>query len=270
MLLGLRIGPVADHLLLGPHVLDEALDRFGEIGHRGGRGLVDPAPPSRRAAARSRRPFRPTAPLRRRIAADVAADVAHRGREPVFEVGVEAVLRLARSAGRGSRAPASRQGRTARTRTKCPCRRAGRRGLPSASRRSLPASPPTLRPSITRADRADGLDQAPEGAEQAEEDQEARHVAREVAPFVEPGGDRSPGCRASSAARSPCGRGGRRRIDAIGASRTGGRATVMPGSASRKPLTQVTSGNSRMTCRNANRMPMTSTPMIIRSGPDWP
>ena len=40
------------------------------------------------------------------------------------------------------------------------------------------------------ADRADGLDQAPEGAEQAEEDQQAGHVARDVAGFVEPGRDR--------------------------------------------------------------------------------
>ena len=36
----------------------------------------------------------------------------------------------------------------------------------------------------------DRLDQAPEGAEQAEEDQEPGQVAREVACFVEPGGDR--------------------------------------------------------------------------------
>src|ERR1700758_519092 len=30
--LGLFVGPVADHLLLGAHVVDEALDRFGQIG----------------------------------------------------------------------------------------------------------------------------------------------------------------------------------------------------------------------------------------------
>jgi len=38
-----------------------------------------------------------------------------------------------------------------------------------------------------------------------------------------------------------------RRIAAIGASSTGGRTTVMPGSARRNSLTQVTSGNSRIT-----------------------
>ena len=40
------------------------------------------------------------------------------------------------------------------------------------------------------ADRADGLDQAPEGAEQAEENEQPGHVARHVARFVEPVGDR--------------------------------------------------------------------------------
>ena len=39
LLLGLRVDPVADHLLLGAHMVHKALDRFGEIGHRGGRGL---------------------------------------------------------------------------------------------------------------------------------------------------------------------------------------------------------------------------------------
>ena len=38
--LGLRVGPVADHLLFGAHVLHQALDRFGEIGHRRGRRLA--------------------------------------------------------------------------------------------------------------------------------------------------------------------------------------------------------------------------------------
>ena len=68
--------------------------------------------------------------------------------------------------------------------------------LSGAARPSLsdsntaPASPPTLRPVDHVADRADGLDQAPERAEQAEEDQQAGHVARHVARLVQPGGDR--------------------------------------------------------------------------------
>src|SRR6266536_1726170 len=52
------------------------------------------------------------------------------------------------------------------------------------------------------------------------------------------------------------------RIDAIGASSVGGRANASPGSASRNPLTQATSGNSRITCRYAIRMPTSSTQMM--------
>ncbi len=55
---------------------------------------------------------------------------------------------------------------------------------------TAPASPPGLSVLITLADRSDGLDQAPEGAEQAEEDQQPGHVARHVARLVEAGGDR--------------------------------------------------------------------------------
>ena len=46
---------------------------------------------------------------------------------------------------------------------------------------------------------------------------------------------------------------------AIGASSTGGRSTSMPGSAMRKVLTHLISGNSRSTCRKERRMPMIRT-----------
>src|SRR5947208_2847010 len=36
VLLALAVGPFADHLLLGPHVRDQRLDRLGEAGHRRG------------------------------------------------------------------------------------------------------------------------------------------------------------------------------------------------------------------------------------------
>src|SRR5580700_10857212 len=36
VLLALAVGPFADHLLLGPHMRDQALDGFGQIGHRPG------------------------------------------------------------------------------------------------------------------------------------------------------------------------------------------------------------------------------------------
>jgi hypothetical protein len=57
------------------------------------------------------------------------------------------------------------------------------------------------------------------------------------------------------------------RIVAIGASSTGGRATARPGSAMRKPLTQLTSGNRRMTCRNANATPISATRMMTEFSP---
>src|SRR5690348_18468138 len=37
MLFGLGVDPVADHLLLGAHVVDQPLNSFGQIGHGGGR-----------------------------------------------------------------------------------------------------------------------------------------------------------------------------------------------------------------------------------------
>src|SRR5664279_4440924 len=40
LLLGLAVDPIADHLLLGAHVVHEALDRLGEIGHGIGGGLA--------------------------------------------------------------------------------------------------------------------------------------------------------------------------------------------------------------------------------------
>src|SRR5215475_5007318 len=41
LLRGLRVHPVADHLLFSTHVVDETLDRLGEIGHGGRRGFAD-------------------------------------------------------------------------------------------------------------------------------------------------------------------------------------------------------------------------------------
>ena len=43
MLLGLRIDPVADHLLLGAHVVDQPLNGLGQIGHGGGGRSARPA-----------------------------------------------------------------------------------------------------------------------------------------------------------------------------------------------------------------------------------
>src|SRR5215470_17555561 len=96
MLLGLRIDPVSDHLLLAAHVVHQPLNRFREIGH-GGRGgparsaLGDCLPQSLDGDAQ--------------IALDRArcgrgcvpadAEIAHGGGEPILEFNIEAVLRLA-------------------------------------------------------------------------------------------------------------------------------------------------------------------------------
>src|SRR4029079_10637709 len=88
VLFALAVGPFADHLLLGAHVRDQALDRFGEVGHRR-RGI---------AAAAAFLGYGPKLfhHMLYFAASAVAVTFAHRGGEPVFEVGIEAILRLAR------------------------------------------------------------------------------------------------------------------------------------------------------------------------------
>src|SRR4029077_2412822 len=89
ILLALSVGPFPDHLLLGAHVRDEALNGFGQIGHR-----------SRGAAACTAFFQRLPQPVDRGLQFTarslLAGIVAYRGSQPVFELGVEAVLRLAR------------------------------------------------------------------------------------------------------------------------------------------------------------------------------
>src|SRR5215470_11620558 len=51
MLFGLRVDPVADHLLLGAHVVDQPLNSFGQVGHGGGgrsarAAVITPASPA--------------------------------------------------------------------------------------------------------------------------------------------------------------------------------------------------------------------------------
>src|SRR4029453_18673899 len=95
MLLGLRIDPVADHLLLAAHVMHQTLDRFCEIGHGGG-GC--PRAPIGNGFPQPLDCYSQVARYRARSGrGDVAAhaEVTHGGGEPILELGIEAVLRLA-------------------------------------------------------------------------------------------------------------------------------------------------------------------------------
>ena len=115
--------------------------------------------------------------------------VVDRGGEPVFQFGVEAVLRLARL--QVEEAEHQRAGETEQRGRERNAHAAERRGEALAQRVEHAAGIAAgLQPLDHAADRADGLDQAPEGAEQAEEHQKAGHVARDVARLVEAGGDR--------------------------------------------------------------------------------
>src|SRR5262249_57408096 len=111
--------------------------------------------------------------------------------EPVLEVGVEAVLR-----------PAALQVQEAEDERAGEAEQRGReRDAHAAERRAEPflegiehlrRVAAHLQALDHGAHRGDGLYQAPERAEQAEEDEEAGHVARDVARLVEAGGDREP------------------------------------------------------------------------------
>src|SRR5215813_5255770 len=89
VLLTLAVGPFPDHLLLSAHMRDQPLNGLREIGHRRGGGAATAAFLDRDTqlvecggeVARGRA---------------VIAIVADRRGEPVLEVGVEAILRLAR------------------------------------------------------------------------------------------------------------------------------------------------------------------------------
>ena len=186
MLAGLAVDPFADQLLLAAHMVNEALDRLREVRHRGGRRLVGAALGDHLVQSLDCGIDVAAGGRRRHV---LAAEIAHRGGEPILELGVEPVLRLARL--QIEEAEDQRTGEAEQR---------GRERNPHAAERRREALLEGLehRAGVAAhleafdhfADRADGLDQAPEGAEQAEEDQEAGHVARHVARLVETVRDR--------------------------------------------------------------------------------
>ncbi|EAV45693.1 hypothetical protein SIAM614_23777 [Stappia aggregata IAM 12614] len=183
MLFALGLGPVAHHLLFGAHMFDEALDAFRKIGHGlvgilaatfldaflqgGDRGLY--LFDARRIGCVEQAFFR--------------INVGDRG-EPVFQFVVESVLRLA-----GLQIQEAQHQRARETEQR------GREGRAHAGERRFQARFQVLeddvgvaRADVERldggADRADSLEQAPEGTEQAEEHQKAGEVARHLATFL--------------------------------------------------------------------------------------
>ena len=197
LLLRLRFDPAADHLLLAAHVLDETLNAFGEIGHRGcgalasrraggGGGTCRPGLPGVYATgARWRRAGRRRG---RRAAAridQVRVEVGDR-REPVLKVVVEHALRLAGL--QVEEAEDERAGQAEQRR---------RKGDPHADERLGQAVLQVFEDHAgvrrgdvevldRRGDRANRLQQAPERPKQPEEDEQAGQVAAHVAVFVEP------------------------------------------------------------------------------------
>src|SRR6476620_5773220 len=93
LLRSLRVHPVADHLLFSTHMVDEALDRLGKIGHSGRSGLAGLDLVDGAAQAVDRRTdFATHAGSDCRFGGLI---VDGRG-QPILELRVEAVLRLAR------------------------------------------------------------------------------------------------------------------------------------------------------------------------------
>ena len=105
LLLGLGLDPASDHLLLAAHVLDEALDALGEVGHGGGGALGRPIAGcaagavaafldgARQALDRDAEVLR-GGPGAAAALDQVGIEVGDR-RQPVLEVVVEHALRLA-------------------------------------------------------------------------------------------------------------------------------------------------------------------------------
>ncbi len=96
MLHRLRIDPFANQLLLAAHVNDQALDGFGEVRHRARCPLAWAA--VRHDVAQTldhRADFSARVPHRGGHIGGRAAEIAHRGREPVLQIRVEPVLGLA-------------------------------------------------------------------------------------------------------------------------------------------------------------------------------
>jgi hypothetical protein len=144
------------------------------------RWLEPPSPGACAAARTARASRRAGGGARHRRRRDVGADIGDR-RQPVFQLGVEAVLRPAglevEEAEDQRAGKAEQRGRERRAHAAQRRRQAGPSACRARGRRRCRHRAPWM----VLADRADRAEQAPERAEQAEEDQQAGEVARDVA-----------------------------------------------------------------------------------------
>ena len=99
LLVGLLLDPAAHDLLFAAHVLHKALDAFGQIGHRGRGALRRTAGAAAAFMHGGRQAFDGDAQVLAR-GSRAFANVEHARievgdrREPVFQLGIELVLRL--------------------------------------------------------------------------------------------------------------------------------------------------------------------------------
>src|SRR5215467_5934298 len=126
---------------------------------------------------------------RRSIAALRSPEAAPGGGEPILELGIEAVLRL--TGLQVEETEHERAGESKQRRRERDSDAAERRGESLLERLEYGAGIATGLEAVDHvADRAHGLDQAPKRAEQAEEHEQAGHVARRITRFIQAGGDR--------------------------------------------------------------------------------
>ena len=195
LLLRLLVGPFAHHLLLGAHLADQLLHALREVLDRVSGVVAKHAQLDLLAQVRQRALHveKGEAELRRHAAGDGRAfrrlQLGDAG-QPILELVVEAALRVA-----GLKIEEAQDQRAAKAE-----HRGGEGGAHALQRRGeallqlIEQHHALGAVGVERADggadRSHGLKQAPEGAEQAEEHEQADEIARGLALLVEARGDR--------------------------------------------------------------------------------
>src|SRR5215813_3865084 len=186
LLRSLRVHPVADHLLFSTHMVDEALDRLGEISHRGRSGLagLDLIDGATQTLDRGTNLAGHAGHSRR-----FSGLIVDGGGQPILEFRVEAVLRLARlqieETEHERAGEAEQRGGKGNTHAREGCGEAVAQRV--EHRTGIATCLQTLN---DIADRTNGFDEAPKSTEQTEENEEPCHIPGNVARLVEASGNR--------------------------------------------------------------------------------